>query len=331
MLITSFQKLSSMSIDVKAIAKLSYMKFSGDINAEVQTKTKEISSFDSKATDSKDIYIGGPPDQNWVTWATNLRQNPSPILYKTVSLTDLFIPYYFSNKNVIQQDLDAMKTQLSAAFDAYCKSASCAVPMEDPVPSSIVANYFSTDAFGGNGGSSFSDPKPSSPMMDIIQVIIRSGAQIDAIQLVLSDGITTTLTSYQGGTGGEQKTFTVPDGESISQIEVRAGARVDGLRFITNKGTMSEKFGGDGGSYHLVTLPGALVGLNGRSGASMDQISFIYNIINYDGKTISNDGTCSNQNNRICPGNMCCSSSNWCGVTIDYCGYQHGCQSGPCI
>ena len=141
---------------------------------------------------------------------------------------------------------------------------------------STAAKYFCTLVYGGNGGSCFEDRTPTNPMMRVVKVILISGALLEAIQLVLCDGVRVIVTPNRGGNGGVQKEFIVPDDEWISQIEVRALSKVDSIRFITNKGTMSEKFGGNGGVFNLVTLNGPLVGLKGRYGSVIEQIGFIY-------------------------------------------------------
>jgi hypothetical protein len=86
------------------------------------------------------------------------------------------------------------------------------------------------------------------------RVHVRSGSELDNIQLFLSDGITQQFTSAVGGLGGGESVWSVPDGEYVDQIEYRSGDRIDSLTFITNKGNKSPKFGGSGGSYHLVNI-----------------------------------------------------------------------------
>lgn len=76
----------------------------------------------------------------------------------------------------------------------------------------------------------------------------------------------------------------VPHGEYIAQIELRTGGRIDSLTFVTNKGNKSPKYGGDGGYYHLVTLPEGyrLIGLYGKHGYRFYFLGFIL------GKTVYN-------------------------------------------
>lgn len=117
--------------------------------------------------------------------------------------------------------------------------------------------------------------------------MIRSGSEVDNIQIVLSDGVTSVFSPQYGGSGGGARDpWTVPDGEYVSQVEYRSGVRVDSLTFITNKGNRSPKYGGGGGSYHLETFPAGyrIIGLYGKQGSRLDQLGFIL------GKTVYPSG-----------------------------------------
>jgi hypothetical protein len=82
--------------------------------------------------------------------------------------------------------------------------------------------------------------------------MIRSGWEIDNIQISLSDGVTTTISPQFGGNGGDlQDPWVVPKDEHITQVEYRSGDRIDSLTFVTNKGNKSPRYGGTEGSYHL--------------------------------------------------------------------------------
>ncbi len=276
----SLQELKSISVDVKAAAKLKYMQWSGDFNAEVQTKSKEINAFDSKVSNTKEIYIGSKPNKDWTVWANSIKQDPAPIDYKVVSLSDLFIGHYFPELSF--DVLKEMRLQLNTAIDLYCNRIGCAPPQPDPVPGSLTATYISSALYGGNTGLAFRDSLPINPMMMVKKVMVRSGASLDAIQLELTDGVTTMVSPYRGGYGGYEKVFNVPDDQWISQIEIRSGSMVDSVRFVTNKGIKSEQFGGNTGNYYLVNLPGPLVGLEGRSGSRIDQLGFVSGIRKYE-------------------------------------------------
>jgi hypothetical protein len=60
--------------------------------------------------------------------------------------------------------------------------------------------------------------------------MIRSGWEIDNIQISLSDGVTTTISPQFGGNGGDlQDPWVVPKYEHITQVEYRSGDRIDSL------------------------------------------------------------------------------------------------------
>ena len=93
---------------------------------------------------------------------------------------------------------------------------------------------------------------------------------------------------FGGGGGSLRDPWVVPDGEYVSQIEYRSGSRIDSLTFITNKGTRSPKYGGNGGSYHLETFPegSRIIGLYGRDGSRVDNLGFILAKTEYGQTTI---------------------------------------------
>ena len=96
------------------------------------------------------------------------------------------------------------------------------------------------------------------------------------MQLYISDGVTEKFTSAVGGLGGGEHIWEVPEGEFVNQIEFRTGDRIDSVTFITNKGNKSPKFGGTGGSYHLVTIPEdhRIVGFFGTQGSRVYKLGF---------------------------------------------------------
>lgn len=110
----------------------------------------------------------------------------------------------------------------------------------------------------------------------MVKVLLRSGKEIDQIQIFLSDGVQNLYSPRFGGGGGGDRTWEVPKGEYVTQVEYRSGDRLDALTFITNKGTKSPTFGGGGGGYHLMTIPTGyrIVGIFGRCGARVDRLGF---------------------------------------------------------
>lgn len=58
-----------------------------------------------------------------------------------------------------------------------------------------------TYAYGGTGGSPY-EWKHVHPTLNLHKIEIRSGTEIDNIQILLSDGVTSLLSPQCGGQGG---------------------------------------------------------------------------------------------------------------------------------
>ena len=112
--------------------------------------------------------------------------------------------------------------------------------------------------------------------MRVQAVKVRYGSWIDAISLLLGDGVSSYWTTAHGGTGGQEYTFTVPDGSNIVTINVISATKVYAIQFVTNKGLISPLYGGSGGVLVQLSLGGPLLGLYGRWG--LDNVGFIYGI-----------------------------------------------------
>lgn len=138
-----------------------------------------------------------------------------------------------------------------------------------------------SETAGGRGGNSFSDAMlllslPSHCDMRVEEVRVRSGRRIDQLRLKIGNGMSTYWTDIHGGNGGSGPySFLVPQGENIVTVIMRSGSRIDSLQFVTDRGTVSQQFGGNGGSLRTYHLPGKLVGFFGKSGSEIDQLGFI--------------------------------------------------------
>lgn len=95
----------------------------------------------------------------------------------------------------------------------------------------------SKEAAGGNGGNPFDFFHSVNDMIAarLVEVRVRSGSVIDAIQLVYSYGDHAFTTPWYGGSGGAESFFTLAPGELIVKIEGRSGSLVDQVQFITNR------------------------------------------------------------------------------------------------
>jgi hypothetical protein len=69
--------------------------------------------------------------------------------------------------------------------------------------------------------------------------------------------------------------FVVPEGEDIVTVKMRSGLQIDSLQFVTDKGTVSERFGGTGGHERTYELFGKLLGFFGKEGSEIHQLGFI--------------------------------------------------------
>ncbi len=167
-------------------------------------------------------------------------------------------------------------TQFEEALSKECDRLHCRPNTPDfPKPPPAYITTAKTPLYGNTGGHPF-DEFVNSTTMELRRVHVRSGAELDNIQLFLSDGVAQQFTSAVGGLGGGAAVWSVPDGEFVNQLEYRSGDRIDSITFITNKGNKSPKFGGDGGSYHLVNiLPDyRIVGFYGIEGSKVYKLGF---------------------------------------------------------
>ena len=129
---------------------------------------------------------------------------------------------------------------------------------------------------GGRGGNYYSDAQTGG--RQLIEVRIRSGAFIDAIQTVYVDAIGQKYESKRyGGGGGNLDVFKLQPGEYITRISGKYGSFVDSLLIQTNKGR-AKGWGGTGGSanYTYTAPPGSSIhGFFGRSGRFIDSVGVI--------------------------------------------------------
>ena len=88
---------------------------------------------------------------------------------------------------------------------------------------------------------------PTSMKSEIREIFARGGGFIDQFKVKTSDGSQEQTSPAIGGNGGAASSWKVPDGEYISKIIYKQGDWISGVTFVTNKGTQSPRFGGDGG------------------------------------------------------------------------------------
>jgi len=142
-----------------------------------------------------------------------------------------------------------------------------------------MAITFSTcGSCGGVGGAPFTDGQTGG--RSIAEVRIRSGAFIDAIQIVYVDDATgeTITNPRHGGSGGKLDVFKLAPKEYITEVGGKHGWYIDSLWIKTNKGRTSKKYGGAGGAvtFTLQAPPGTRIhGFFGRAGNYLDAIGVI--------------------------------------------------------
>ncbi len=167
----------------------------------------------------------------------------------------------------------------------------------------------STQTAGGGGGRNFTDVLPSAEAR-IVEVRIRSGDALDAIQVIytLPNG-QTVAGSRHGGSGGRESVFRLDADEYIIGLSGRYGDTIDSLRIHTNK-RVSEAFGGRGGDrdYRIEVPPGnQAAGITGRSGDLLDAVGLTYTPLGTSGRL----GIFSGSRRRPIPSGQSPNSGTW--------------------
>ncbi len=80
-----------MGIDVKVAAKAKFAKFHADASFDFSKNEKDISYLDKSAQQIKQFYLGGKPPASGDldSWIDNVAQDPMPIRYRVMELTEL--------------------------------------------------------------------------------------------------------------------------------------------------------------------------------------------------------------------------------------------------
>ena len=124
--------------------------------------------------------------------------------------------------------------------------------------------------------------------MRVGEVQVRFGELVDGsgkmivvifqVRLKIGNGQRSYWTDFHGQysrANSTLRTFVVPEGENIGTVKMRSGWRIDSLQFVTDKGTVSERFGGTGGHGRTYELFGKLLGFFGKEGSEIHQLGFI--------------------------------------------------------
>ena len=152
------------------------------------------------------------------------------------------------------------------------------------------AKYHFSETYGGMSWSFVDYPFSFSPRMSARAkvksiYITHTLERLISMKLILSDFSldeeedTWFYSSSVGDSNyaGLKSVWHVPPGELITMVILRHGSDIDSIQFVTDKGSRSSKYGGNGGQQQFVSLRGSLVGVSGKSSRSGDvlrQIQF---------------------------------------------------------
>lgn len=151
------------------------------------------------------------------------------------------------------------------------KKASAPASSAPPQQPTMLAAKLESTSFGGKGGTPFDD-KLWSAGGNLSYITVWHSNVIHGLKF----GYTNGQSSIFGDSKEAQKnaTFYIPQGERIVRVEARNGAIVDGFTLVTDKGTRSQTYGGNGGAPSVHEVTGKYVmGITGRAGARVDQIT----------------------------------------------------------
>lgn len=137
---------------------------------------------------------------------------------------------------------------------------------------------FSTNAFGGGGGTSFIQKKTLDYKTDSLWVVGTSGQLIDSIFLTVQKRNTALYypgDHYYGGRGPRKFEYELND---LKRIIITYGELVDSVQFVTASGN-SPRFGGSGPREEVIYVEDGmtLVGIHGAYGTFVNRLGFVFN------------------------------------------------------
>lgn len=228
-------------------------------------------------------YVGGaaPRTGTIVDWQAKVNEQPMPISYTVMPLSDLFVLY---SKSKPADWIVNAKQSFYKALNEYCKGR-CTIPNPDkPLPKPTTRTYsYTAPLYGGDGGNSFYWNQFVADW-HVSRIRLRSGSEIDGIQIFAShkdSPYSTSDSGYYGGSGGYEHYYNVQPGDWINRLDVRAGRRIDSIAFYTKRNGGPSKYGGDGGVSFTIVPPSEdyrWTGIIGRSGDRLDKLGFIFTL-----------------------------------------------------
>ena len=116
-----YTNMVSTGLDIKAAAEYSGI-VSLNANATTSSQKEQAEQFESYRTDYQIYQIGGKPPLNETTstfeWAQTVKNNPLPLLYTLLPLTDYLTSQYFPN----DKNIAIKQSNLYKATTEYCQS-----------------------------------------------------------------------------------------------------------------------------------------------------------------------------------------------------------------
>jgi hypothetical protein len=114
------------------------------------------------------------------TWTTEVINNPMPIRYSAVELTEIFDKVNIPN---IQSNLSKVKASFATALNAYCTKVGCKKAINDlPKPPAAKVELVNSTAVGGGGGGPYRWAS-TNPITNVKKFLVYSGSNIDIIQI----------------------------------------------------------------------------------------------------------------------------------------------------
>ena len=118
---SDYTTMASTGLDIKAAAEYSGI-VSLNANAATSSQKEQAEQFESYRTDYQIYQIGGKPPLNETLstfeWARTVKDNPLPLRYTLLPLTDYLTSQYFPN----DKDISKKQSKLHDAAIEYCKS-----------------------------------------------------------------------------------------------------------------------------------------------------------------------------------------------------------------
>lgn len=149
----SASDMESLDIDINIAAKASFAKFYADASFDYHKYETQIKYAETLSQNIHEIYIGGQPPKTGkiLDWQELIINDPMPITYKLLPLSDLFM--FHPDKTF---DYKSAKTQFLSALDFYCTQNKCKEPTSDkPKPEPATVTLQKSKDYGGNGGGPF--------------------------------------------------------------------------------------------------------------------------------------------------------------------------------